>query len=106
MGGSFIERGGQNPLEPLSQGVPVIFGPHMENFSEIRRLLLEAGVGTQVSDARTLAQAVTALLTQPEEYDTLSEKGLQLLENNRGRAPCYAMRFAAMPPPIAPLFLP
>jgi 3-deoxy-D-manno-octulosonic-acid transferase len=26
MGGSFVEKGGQNPLEPISQGVPVIFG--------------------------------------------------------------------------------
>lgn len=84
MGGSFVEKGGQNPLEPLSQRVPVIFGPHMENFAEISRMLLEAGAGYQVQDMDELMQAVTNLLTQPEEYDTTAEKGLQLLENNRG----------------------
>jgi 3-deoxy-D-manno-octulosonic-acid transferase len=84
MGGSFVEKGGQNPLEPLSQRVPVIFGPHMENFAEISRMLLEAEAGYQVQDMDELMQAVTNLLTQPEEYDTTAEKGLQLLENNRG----------------------
>lgn len=84
MGGSFVEKGGQNPLEPLSQRVPVIFGPHMENFAEISRMVLDAQAGYQVQDAHELIQAVTNLLTQPEEYDTMAEKGLQLLENNRG----------------------
>ena len=32
MGGSFIEHGGQNPLEPASWGKVVVCGPHMENF--------------------------------------------------------------------------
>lgn len=84
MGGSFIERGGQNPLEPLSQGVPVIFGPHMHNFSEISRLVIEGGAGTQVHTQDELINAVTSLLTQPEIYQMVSEKGLQLIENNRG----------------------
>ena len=84
MGGSFVEKGGQNPLEALSHRVPVIFGPHMENFMEISRMILDAGAGYQVQDMDELIQAITNLLTQPEEYDTTAEKGLQLLENNRG----------------------
>lgn len=84
MGGSFIERGGQNPLEPLSQRVPVIFGPHMHNFSEISRMVRESNAGYQVKDQAELINAVTALLTQPEIYDTVAENGQQLIENNRG----------------------
>jgi 3-deoxy-D-manno-octulosonic-acid transferase len=84
MGGSFVEKGGQNPLEPLSQRVPVIFGPHMENFTEISRMILECRAGTQVHNQPELVNAVTELLTQPEIYDTVVETGLQLLENNRG----------------------
>ncbi|HEY9687056.1 MAG TPA: 3-deoxy-D-manno-octulosonic acid transferase [Coleofasciculaceae cyanobacterium] len=84
MGGSFVEKGGQNPLEPLSQRVPVIFGPHMENFTEISRMILECRAGTQVHSQPELVNAVTELLTQPEIYDTVVETGLQLLENNRG----------------------
>lgn len=84
MGGSFVERGGQNPLEPLSQKVPVIFGPYMHNFAEISRMVLESEAGYQVKKPSELINAVTALLTQPEIYDTVVEKGQQLIENNRG----------------------
>jgi len=84
MGGSFVDKGGQNPLEAISQRVPVVFGPHMENFFEIARLIREAKAGYQAQNIHELLYAVTALLTQPEEYDTTAEKGLQMLENNRG----------------------
>jgi 3-deoxy-D-manno-octulosonic-acid transferase len=84
MGGSFVEKGGQNPLEPLSQGVPVVFGPHMHNFAEISRMVLESQSGYQVRNTDELAQAVTSLLTQPEIYHMVAEKGQQLIENNRG----------------------
>lgn len=84
MGGSFIERGGQNPLEPISQRVPVIFGPHMHNFAEISQLVLENKAGLQVDDQAALIHAVTTFLTQPEIYNNIAENGLQLIENNRG----------------------
>jgi 3-deoxy-D-manno-octulosonic-acid transferase len=84
MGGSFIERGGQNPLEPISQRVPVIFGPHMHNFSEICRLVCEGEAGYQVPHQAALIDAVTGLLTQPEIYNRIAENGLKLIENNRG----------------------
>jgi 3-deoxy-D-manno-octulosonic-acid transferase len=84
MGGSFVEKGGQNPLEPMSQRVPVIFGPHMENFAEICRLTLENKAGFQVSNQAELTLSITQLLTQPEIYDSIAENGQRLLENNRG----------------------
>jgi len=84
MGGSFIERGGQNPLEPLSQRVPVVFGPHMHNFAAISQMVLESHAGFQVQSAAELVHPLTELLTQPEIYDSVAEYGLQLLESNRG----------------------
>ncbi len=84
MGGSFIERGGQNPLEALSQKVPVLFGPHMQNFSAISRMVLESEAGIQVPTAEALVPAITTLLTNPEQMKTIAAKGLQLLENNQG----------------------
>ena len=84
MGGSFIERGGQNPLEALSQRVPVLFGPHMHNFSAISRMVLESEAGVQVPTAEALVPAITTLLTHPEQMNRIATNGLQLLENNRG----------------------
>ncbi len=34
VGGSFADKGGQNILEPASWGIPVQYGPHMEDFAE------------------------------------------------------------------------
>ncbi len=84
MGGSFVEKGGQNPIEPISLRVPVIFGPHMKNFREITRLILENNAGYQVPDTETLMNVITQLLTQPEIYSNTVENGQQLLANNRG----------------------
>lgn len=84
MGGSFVEKGGQNPLEPMSQRLPVIFGPHMQNFAEIKRLTLESEAAYQVHNQAELASAITQLLTQPEVYDSMVEHGQSLLANNRG----------------------
>ena len=96
MGGSFVEKGGQNPLEPLSVGIPVIFGPHMSNFPEITRLILENHAGYQVANPAVLADVVTELLTQPEVYDTAVENGRQLLANNRGAKEVLASAIRAL----------
>ena len=42
IGGSFIERGGQNLLEPAFWEKPIICGPHMENFP-LRKSFMEGG---------------------------------------------------------------
>ncbi|MGE0201492.1 MAG: 3-deoxy-D-manno-octulosonic acid transferase [Candidatus Melainabacteria bacterium] len=84
MGGSFVEKGGQNPLEPISQRIPVLFGPSMDNFPAITQLILDAGAGIQVKDTDELQQQLQEILTQPEPVYTMVESGQQLLENNRG----------------------
>ncbi|MDX2084923.1 MAG: 3-deoxy-D-manno-octulosonic acid transferase [Candidatus Melainabacteria bacterium] len=84
IGGSFIPKGGQNPLEALRQGVPVVFGPHMFNFSDISRLILEYHAGFQVNDLDDLVNTLTALLTQPEKYNNIVENGQHLLDANQG----------------------
>tara|TARA_Y100000590_G_scaffold153085_1_gene175794 strand:+ start:34 stop:1278 length:1245 start_codon:yes stop_codon:yes gene_type:complete len=39
LGGSLINHGGQNPLEPLRFGCKILHGPHVQNFTEIYKLL-------------------------------------------------------------------
>ncbi len=48
MGGSLVERGGHNVLEPAWYSKPVVFGPHMENFRDIARLFLDADAAIQI----------------------------------------------------------
>jgi len=55
VGGSFVEKGGQNILEPAAWGVPIEHGPYMEDFSGPSKVLSEAGLVINVSDAEALA---------------------------------------------------
>ncbi len=59
VGGSLVPHGGQNPLEPARLGRPVLFGPHMTNFTEQAGLLTAAGAAREVDQA-TLTDAVAA----------------------------------------------
>ncbi len=40
IGKSFLAQGGQNPVEAIAAGVPVIVGPQMNNFADLVQLLL------------------------------------------------------------------
>jgi 3-deoxy-D-manno-octulosonic-acid transferase len=65
VGGSLVDRGGHNPVEPAVNGVPVLFGPHMEDFAEIALGLLAAGGALRVYDADSLFHALKRLLEDP-----------------------------------------
>jgi 3-deoxy-D-manno-octulosonic-acid transferase len=84
MGGSFVPTGGHNLLEPLAMRVPVIFGPHMFNFPDISRWVLDYRAGEQVADGPALVQAVRNWMTQPDRRDDAIEQGQRLLMAHRG----------------------
>ncbi len=66
VGGSLVELGGHNPIEPAQLGCAVLHGPDMRNFSEVAEDLAEAGGAWQVRDAAGLTRAVDRLLREPE----------------------------------------
>ena len=84
MGGSLQPVGGHNLLEPASLGVPVIFGPHMENFREIVDMVLSHEAGMQVADVAGLAAALQRLLGDSALREEMGENGLRLLRENGG----------------------
>lgn len=66
MGGSLVPHGGQNPIEPIRLGAPVVTGPHTHNFEAIIDSLdRHAGIA-QVSTAEELAATVIRLLETPD----------------------------------------
>lgn len=67
MGGSLVERGGQNPIEPIGHGAAVLTGPHWENFRDFYRVLLRHQGAKQVATADEIANAVALLMTDPAE---------------------------------------
>ena len=84
IGGSLKPLGGQNLLEALAVGTPVVFGPHMFNFSEISRLGLARGAAREVRDSSGLAQAVGDWLADPDARRVAGEAGKKMVEENRG----------------------
>lgn len=85
VGGSLIERGGHNPLEPLAFQIPVLSGKYTFNFPEIFKKLLEVnGIWVVESEAKTLASAVEKLLDSPELQQTYAQAGYEVLLENRG----------------------
>jgi len=84
VGGSLVERGGHNPLEPAALRLPVLMGPHVFNFLEIGAMLREAGALQQVEDAQELAQAVLRLIESPQEARRMGEAGRAVMQANQG----------------------
>jgi len=65
VGGSLLPLGGQNLIESLAVGTPVLVGPHTFNFSEATAGAIEAGAALRVADADALVAALAALLADP-----------------------------------------
>jgi 3-deoxy-D-manno-octulosonic-acid transferase len=84
VGGSLVPVGGHNILEPASQKVPVIFGPHMNNFREIASKILELNGAVQVADGAELTNEVRVLLDDEEKRIEIGANGAKLLEVNSG----------------------
>ena len=66
VGKSLTARGGQNPVEPIFAGKPVLFGPHMENFSALAQALVANEAAVQVRDPDSLQQQIAWLLRDRE----------------------------------------
>ncbi len=83
VGGSFVERGGQNVLEPAAQGKPVLFGPHMENFKDSVQVLVGRG-GIQVGSPERLLEVARDLFGRPDQIEELGRLARQAVMAIRG----------------------
>jgi 3-deoxy-D-manno-octulosonic-acid transferase len=84
MGGSFVPVGGQNLIEALAAGAPVVIGPSVYNFAQATQLALEAGAAAQAGDAGSGIREALRLLKAEPERRAMGEAGRRLCETNRG----------------------
>ena len=100
VGGSLVEAGGHNILEPAAYGKPVVTGPHMQNFREIADAFLAAGALVTVRSESELGEALCALAADPAERRRIGEAGRAIVEANRGaRGRTLDAIAAVFPPP-------
>lgn len=86
IGKSFLSTGGQNPVEGLMAGRPVLTGPHMENFGPLMARLLAHRAIIQVPSLSELTPAIADLWRHPETAHALTERARQALAPHQGAA--------------------
>jgi 3-deoxy-D-manno-octulosonic-acid transferase len=82
VGKSFLGKGGQNPTEAIAAKVPVIVGPHMENFEPLVSMLIEAEGIWSFEDAGEIRDLVPELL-----HSDLSgnlQRAIEVLDAHQG----------------------
>jgi 3-deoxy-D-manno-octulosonic-acid transferase len=84
MGKSLTAHGGQNPVEPIIAGKPVVFGPHMENFATLAKALVLKKGAIQVSDADSLEWTIAQLLRDSEARKRLVQNAHDVLSKHHG----------------------
>jgi 3-deoxy-D-manno-octulosonic-acid transferase len=83
VGGSLVPVGGHNILEPAYWSVPVLFGPHMNNFPIAESFLTEQAA-LEVRSEDQFAQAVISLMKSEKEAKELGARGRILVDKNLG----------------------
>ena len=73
VGGSLLPLGGQNLIEPIALGIPVLIGPHTFNFAEATAGAIAAGAARLVADADEMARAVCELLSDPSRRKAMGD---------------------------------
>jgi 3-deoxy-D-manno-octulosonic-acid transferase len=92
VGGSIVDKGGHNVLEPAASGVAVVTGAHTHNFQAIVELMHEANAIVQLpplegcAEAEEVAHAFRELLANPAECAGLGRRARQLVTDNQGAA--------------------
>ena len=83
IGKSFLGRGGQNPVEAIAAGVPVICGPHMGNFEP---LITELRAEEAIESARhtDLLMSLQAVLGSESRRRLMTRAATSVLEQHRG----------------------
>ncbi len=84
VGGSLVESGGHNILEPAAFGKIPVFGPSMENFAETASRFVEAGAAIQVTSPEDAGVAWIELLRDPERQRKMGETAKRLVDGSRG----------------------
>ncbi|PYR30498.1 MAG: 3-deoxy-D-manno-octulosonic acid transferase [Acidobacteria bacterium] len=99
VGGSLVDQGGHNILEPAIFGKPVVFGPNMQNFKEIADTFLVNDAAVQVHSDRELEEALLVLVTDPVRRARLGAAARALVEANRGAKDKTLAVIADLEPP-------
>jgi 3-deoxy-D-manno-octulosonic-acid transferase len=84
IGKSLTAHGGQNPVEPVLAGKPVVYGPNMANFAAIVEAWRVAEAAVQIRDAADLQAELADLLSNSSRRETLAQRAQEVVAPHRG----------------------
>ncbi len=84
VGGSLVRHGGQSMIEPAAHGRPIVFGPHVWNFSDTVEALLAADGAVRVADEAALVALVPDLYADPDRARRLGDAARRVVNELRG----------------------
>ena len=77
-------RGGQSMIEPAGYGVPCVFGPHVWNFKDAAKRLVEIGGAVMVSDAAALEEELARLIADADLRERMGAAARELVRRQQG----------------------
>ena len=86
MGKSLTGKGGQNPLEPARQGAAILYGPNIDNFYDIYRLLDKLKITHKVKGVSSLTNQVNKLIfrtNNKKNYLKIEKIGKKILNETK-----------------------
>ncbi len=90
VGGGFGNYGGQNIIQPLAHGKPVMHGPHMQNFRDVAQAAVQAGASLECTNAEQLALEIQRLRQDQAARKRMAESARLLVNDNLGASKRYA----------------
>jgi 3-deoxy-D-manno-octulosonic-acid transferase len=98
VGGSLVDVGGHNVLEPAALGLPVLVGPYVRNFDDITARLVETGAARFVVDSDTLRASALEWLRDANVRHASGVLGARYVEANRGALDATVAAIAGLIP--------
>jgi 3-deoxy-D-manno-octulosonic-acid transferase len=84
VGGSLVNAGGHNLMEPARLRKPVLFGPYMQNFTDIAEELKQKGGGIEIHGKEDLIREIAGLLSDRVKAERMGELAYRVVEEDRG----------------------
>ena len=85
-GGSLVDRGGHNIMEPAIWGIPPFYGPYMKDFADVARIFKENKAGFSVNSAQDLIDKILYLTKHKDQYSQAGQAAKDLVQAQQGAA--------------------
>jgi len=84
VGGSLVNLGGQNFLEPLVFGLRPIIGPYWKNFAWVGREIITSGLVIEVESQEQLTQTLLTCLAQEDDREQIIKQVHNYFDPKKG----------------------